>query len=85
MRSMTKKFKLIAEYPECVIIQKDMGGGYYKTQIRDMEGDIIRSCLKLSQSIPQDFYDTAEKYSLSEIRKIQIETELKWRREFVEA
>ena len=85
MRSMTKKFKLIAEYPECVIIQKDMGGGYYKTQIRDMEGDVIRSCLKLSQSIPQDFYETAEKYSLAEIRKIQIETELKWRREFVEA
>ena len=62
-----------------------MGDGYYKTQIRDMEGDIIRSCLKLSQSIPQDFYDTAEKYSLAEIRKIQIETELKWRKEFVEA
>ena len=85
MRSMTKKFKLIAEYPECVIIQKAMGDGYYKTQIRDMEGDVIRSCLKLSQSIPQDFYETAEKYSLTEIRKIQIETELKWRREFVEA
>ena len=85
MRSVTKKFKLIAEYPECVIIQKDMGDRYYKTQIRDTEGDIIRSCLKLSQSIPQDFYDTAEKYSLAEIRKIQIETELKWRREFVEA
>ena len=85
MRSVTKKFKLIAEYPECVIIQKYMGDGYYKTQIRDMEGDIIRSCLKLSQSIPQDFYDTAEKYSLAEIRKIQIEKELKWRREFVEA
>lgn len=85
MRSMTKKFKLIAEYPECVIIQKDMGGGYYKTQIRDTEGDVIRSCLRLSQSIPQDFYETAEKYSLAEIRKIQIETELKWRREFVEA
>ena len=85
MRSVTKKFKLIAEYPECVIIQKDMGDGHYKIQIRDTEGDIIRSCLKLSQSIPQDFYDTAEKYSLAEIRKIQIETELKWRREFVEA
>ena len=85
MRSIPKKFKLIAEYPECIIIQKNMGDGYYKTQIRDMEGDVIRSCLKLSQSIPQDFYDTAEKYSLAEIRKIQIETELKWRREFVEA
>ena len=85
MRSMPKKFKLIAEYTECIIIQKNMGDGYYKTQIRDMEGDVIRSCLKLSQSIPQDFYDTAEKYSLAEIRKIQIETELKWRREFVEA
>lgn len=85
MRSVTKKFKLIAEYPECVIIQKYMGDGYYKTQIRDTEGDIIRSCLRLSQSIPQDFYDTAEKYSLAEIRKIQIEKELEWRREFVEA
>lgn len=85
MRSMPKKFKLIAEYPECIIIQKNMGDGYYKTQIRDMEGDVIRSCLKLSQSIPQDFYDTAEKYSLAEIRKIKIETELKWIKEFVEA
>lgn len=62
-----------------------MGDGYYKTQIRDMEGDIIRSCVKLSKFIPRDFYETAEKYSLAEIRKIQIETELKWRREFVEA
>ena len=82
---MVKKFKLIAEYPECVIIQKDMGDGFYKTQIRDMEGDIIRSCVKLSQFIPRDFYETAETYSLAEIRKIKIETELKWRREFVEA
>ena len=42
---MIKKFKLIAEYPECAIIQKDMGDGFYKTQIRDTEGDIIRSCV----------------------------------------
>ena len=82
---MIKKFKLITEYPECAIIQKDMGDGFYKTQIRDTEGDIIRSCVKLSQVIPRDFYETAEKYSLAEIRKIKIETELKWRREFVEA
>ena len=81
---MEKKFKLIAEYPECVIIQKDMGG-YYKTQIRDCEGDIIRSCVKPTRDISKDFYDEALNYSLAEIRKIQIETELKWRREFVEA
>lgn len=80
-----KKFKLIAEYPECVIIQKDMGDGYYKTQLRDCEGDIIMSSVKLSAEIPKEFYATADKYSLAEIRKIKMENELKWRREFVKA
>ena len=70
---MEKKFKLIAEYPECVIIQKDMGDGYYKTQIRDCEGDIIRSCVKPTRNISKDFYDEALNYSLAEIRKIKME------------
>lgn len=82
---MEKKFKLIAEYPECIIIQKDMGDGYYKTQIRDCEGDIIRSCVKPTRNISKDFYDEALNYSLAEIRKIKMEEELKWRREFVKA
>lgn len=80
-----KKFKLIAEYPECVIIQKQMGDGYYKTQLRDCEGDIIMSSVKLSAEIPKEFYAAADKYSLAEIRKIKMENELKWRREFVKA
>lgn len=80
-----KKFKLIAEYPECIIIQKQMGDGYYKTQLRDCEGDIIMSSVKLSAEIPKEFYTTADKYSLAEIRKIKMENELKWRREFVKA
>lgn len=80
-----KKFKLIAEYPECIIIQKQMGDGYYKTQLRDCEGDIIMSSVKLSAEIPKEFYATADKYSLAEIRKIKMENELKWRREFVKA
>lgn len=80
-----KKFELIAEYPECIIIQKKMGDGYYKTQLRDCEGDIIMSSVKLSAEIPKEFYATADKYSLAEIRRIKMEEELKWRREFVKA
>lgn len=78
------KFKIIEEYPECVIIQKEMDG-YYKTQLRDCEGDIIRSSVKQTPVISQEFYDTARNYSLAEIRRIKMEEELKWRREFVEA
>lgn len=79
-----RKFKLIAEYPECVIIQKEIADGYYKTQLRDCEGDIIMSSVRQSNFIPPDFYEQAEKYSLAEIRRIRMEEELKWRREFVE-
>lgn len=82
---MEKKFKLIAEYPECVIIQKKMEDGYYKTQIRDCEGDIIMSSVRQSSLVAPAFYKTAEDYSLAEIRRIRMEEELKWRREFVRA
>lgn len=82
---MKNKFKLIAEYSDCIIVQKDMGDGHYKTQIRDCEGDIIHSCIKPTKDIPKDLYDEASRYSIDEIRKIKIEEELKWRKEFVKA
>lgn len=82
---MEKKFVLIKEYPECIIIQKEMDDGYYKTQIRDCEGDIIRSLVRKGKTVPADFYDSANNYSLAEIRRIKMEEELKWRREFVKA
>lgn len=80
-----KKFKLIAEYPECVILRKKMDKGFYKIQLRDCEGDVIRMCIKQGEAIPDDILETARTYSLAEIRKIKMEEELKWRREFVEA
>lgn len=82
---MEKKFVLIKEYPECIIIQKEMDDGYYKTQIRDCEGDIIRSLVRQGKTVPVEFYDSANNYSLAEIRRIKMEEELKWRREFVKA
>ena len=82
---MAKKFKLIKEYTDCIIIRKNMGDGYYKIQIRDNEGDVIRSSVKQSSFIPRDFYEMAEKYSLAEIRKTKMQVESEWRKEFVEA
>lgn len=79
-----KKFELIAEYSECVIIRKKLDCGY-KHVIRDCEGDIIKMVVTQTEATPPDFYRTAEKYSLAEIRRIRIEKELKWRREFVKA
>lgn len=79
-----KKFELIAEYPECVILRKKLGCGY-KHVIRDCEGDIIRMMVTNEEATPLEFYKTAEEYSLAEIRKIKMENELKWRREFVKA
>lgn len=81
---MKNKFKLIAEYSDCIIIQKDMGS-HYKTQIRDCEGDIIHICIKTTNDIPKELYDEASRYSIDEIRKIKMEEELKWRKEFVKA
>lgn len=80
-----KKFKLIATYPDCIIVQKEMEKGCYKIQIRDNEGDVIRSSIKQSYFIPRDFYEMAEKYSLAEIRKTKMQVESEWRKEFVEA
>lgn len=82
---MAEKFELIKEYPDCIIIRKNMGDGFFKIQIRDNEGDIIRSSVKLSSAVTQDFYEMAEKYSLAEIRKTKMQVESDWRKEFVEA
>lgn len=79
-----KKFELIAEYPECVILRKKLDCGY-KHVIRDCEGDVIKMMVTNEETTPPDFYRTAEEYSLAEIRKIRMENELKWRREFVKA
>lgn len=79
-----EKFDLIAEYPECVILRKRTAD-LYKHIIRDCEGDIIRMSITANRGTPPDFYKVAENYSLAEIRKVKMENELKWRREFVKA
>ena len=79
-----KKFEFISEYPECVILRKKLDCGY-KHVIRDCEGEIIKMVVTQTEATPPDFYRTAEEYSLAEIRKIKMENELKWRREFVKA
>lgn len=80
-----KKFKLIATYPDCIIVQKEMEKGCYKIQIRDNEGDVIRSRIVQGNVVLQEFYEMAEKYSLAEIRKTKMQVESDWRKEFVEA
>ena len=80
-----KKFKLIATYPDCIIVQKEMEKGCYKIQIRDNEGDVIRSRIVQGNVVPQEFYESAEKYSLEEVRKTKADVESDWRKEFVEA
>ena len=83
---MTEKFEIIAEYTDCVLLKKKASYACsYKYMIRDNEGDIIRMIVTSEPEPPLDFFKTAEEYSLEEIRRIKVQEEQKWRKEFVKA
>lgn len=83
---MTEKFEIVAEYTDCVLLKKKVSNTCsYKYMIRDNEGDIIRMVVTSEPKPPQDFLKTAEEYSLEEIRRIKVQEEQKWRKEFVKA
>lgn len=54
--------------------------GYYKTIVRDSEGDIIKMSVLSTQHIPSEVMETAKNYSLEEIRRIKKEKESEWRK-----
>lgn len=73
-------FILIEEFEDCVILQKKMDKGYYKTIVRDSEGDIIKMSVLSSSHIPSEVMETAKNYSLEEVRRIKKEKEIEWRK-----
>lgn len=72
-------FTLIEEFEDCVVLQKKGDMGFYKTIVRDSEGDIIKMCVLSSPHIPSEVIETAKNYSLAEIRRIKMEKEKEWR------
>lgn len=77
-------FTLIEEFEDCVVLQKKMDMGYYKTIVRDSEGDIIKMSVLSTQHIPSEVMETAKNYSLEEIRRIKKEKEIEWRKNNIE-
>lgn len=73
-------FTLIAEFEDCVVLQKKMDMGYYKTIVRDSEGDIIKMCVLSNSHVPSEITETAKNYSLEEVRRIKKEKETEWRK-----
>lgn len=73
-------FTLIEEFEDCVVLQKRGDMGFYKTIVRDSEGDIIKMCVLGSSHIPSEITETAKNYSLEEVRRIKKEKETEWRK-----
>lgn len=73
-------FTLIEEFEDCVVLQKRGDMGFYKTIVRDSEGDIIKMSVLNTQHIPSEVMETAKNYSLEEVRRIKREKEKEWRK-----